>query len=89
MLPPGEYYLCDDGYRCRHSPGITKKDIPQNELNLMTKLMARHESINGRFKQWGIMQQRYRNLEKHHKYVFGAIVVITQIEIVYGYHTWD
>ena len=25
MLPRGEYYLCDGGYCCQHSPGITNK----------------------------------------------------------------
>ena len=56
MLPIGEYYLCDDGYRCKYSPGITKRDIPATELNLKTSIMAKHESINRRFKQWGILQ---------------------------------
>ena len=88
-VPQGEYYLCDNGYRCKHSPGITKRDIPANELQLMTSIMGRHVSINHRLKQWGILQQRFWNKESLHKYAFGVIVVITQIEIVYGYHIWE
>ena len=29
LLPEGEYYLCDDGYHYKHSPGIIKKIYQQ------------------------------------------------------------
>ena len=52
--------------------------------------MARHETVNRRFKQWKILGgERFRHPEELHGDVFNAIAVITQIEIENGAHIWE
>ena len=88
MIPRGEFYLADCGYRARDTPVVTKNDIPANERDRMNKLMARHETVNTRFKDWGILLNRFDFAEEKHAVVFYAIAVITQIEIASGMFDW-
>ena len=41
---------------------------------------ARHETVNGRFEQWGALRQIFRHDGSKHGVVMSAIVNITQIE---------
>ena len=63
-------------------------DLPDEMVNtsgeqrkLKANLRARHETVNGRFKDWGILTRRYRHSPISHASVFRAIVVITQISL--------
>ncbi|CAJ1954972.1 unnamed protein product [Cylindrotheca closterium] len=87
-LAPGEYYLADGGYTNKNAPVITKNTIPQHERAKMNAIMARHETINGRFKDWQILENRFRHGEHRHRGVFTAIAVITQVEIETGMHVF-
>ena len=89
MVPHGEFYLADRGYKAPYTPGITKDDIPALERNKMNWLMARHEQLNRRFKEWGILDNQFNFVEGKHRYVFYAIAVITQIEIAGGSFNWE
>jgi hypothetical protein len=42
---------------------------------------ARHETVNKRFKQWGILSQRYRYDLKKHQHAFRAVAALTQIAL--------
>jgi len=44
----------------------------------------RHETINGRFKTWGIFQQTYHHDIRRHGEVFRVIAIITQLAISNG-----
>ena len=88
MLPPGEKYLADVGYMCYSAPSITKQECPAHERDAVNSLLARHETVNTRFKDWGILKNKYTLEEDKHRTVFYAIAVITQIEIVHGRFNW-
>ena len=77
-LPVGEYYIADGGHRCRHSPVVLQESVQQNEVRKFRLIRARHETINGRFKEWGCLKQTYRHAENKHHDVFMAVAVITQ-----------
>lgn len=49
---------------------------------------ARHETINSRFKRWGILRFPYRHDLQRHGVYFNAIAVVTQMEIDAGYPVW-
>mmetsp|Transcript_5759 Transcript_5759/g.13556 ORF Transcript_5759/g.13556 Transcript_5759/m.13556 type:complete len:209 (-) Transcript_5759:54-680(-) len=89
MLPEGELYLADCGYSARDAPSITKNDIAPWERRRMGILMARHETINTRFKKWKILKHQFRHQEELHGPVFTAIAVITQMEIESGCFVFD
>ena len=46
-----------------------------------TVARSRHESINGHFKRWSILKNRYCHDINEHYIVFQAVVVLTQMSI--------
>ena len=88
ILPDGELYLADSGYFDQFAPSVTKNEILPEERRRMMTLMARHETVNRRFKQWAILHDQFRHSEDLHEDIFTAIAVITQLEIENGAHTW-
>ena len=88
-LPRGEFYLADVGYQGCHDPSVTRTELPANEREMFDRLMARHETINRRFKEWDILSQKFRHAEHLHSVVFHAVVVLTQLDIEDGSLVWD
>jgi hypothetical protein len=50
---------------------------------------SRHEIINKRFKQWGILRQVFCHDLANHRNVFAAICVVTQLAIENGEQLFD
>ncbi len=72
-----EITLADKGYN--------QKKYFKNPCNRMEKkILARHETLNGRLKEFGILSQRFRNALNKHPLVFHAVVNIVQISIMNG-----
>jgi hypothetical protein len=77
----------DDGYigeapqkvKC---PGCVSN--PDENQEMQNSVRARHESLNGRLKNWAILSTMYRHDLMEHGNVFRAIAVITQIGINAG-----
>jgi hypothetical protein len=92
-LEEGERVKADDGYvgeaprRCK----IPKYFQGSEREEMMKYVRNRQETVNKRFKNWGILKQVYRNKEKIHLHgeVFAAIVVITQVAINNGERLFD
>ena len=50
---------------------------------------ARHETIIGRFKEWGCLKQTYRHAEdKHYDVLMAVAGVITQLDMWDGRPAW-
>ena len=58
--------------------------VPPNEIRNFKLMRARHETVNGRFKEWKILGHCHRHHESCHSSVFHAIATVTQIEIADG-----
>ena len=84
QLGLGKKVIANCGYK-----GDTKVCAPddwkdETQKKAMGRLRARHETLNGRLKNWGCLAQIYRhNRDKHHLIV-KAILVIAQIAISSG-----
>ena len=52
------------------------------------KARARHEAVNGKFKEFGILSSVFRGNRHHHYYIFGAVACIVQSEIMAGRGTF-
>ena len=48
------------------------------------RVRVRHETLNGRLKNWGILSQVFRHDIRRHGDVFRACAVITQLTIEHG-----
>jgi hypothetical protein len=86
FLEPGERVEADNGY----DGAADKIKCPDNPCNpvenegMQSPARYRHETINGRFKTWGILQQMYRHDIRRHGEVFRAIAIMTQLAISNG-----
>ncbi len=86
FLDPGEQVEADEGYAghpekivCPTNPGYS------TERRAMSgRARARHETLNGRLKNWGILSQVFRHRIQLHGAVFRACAVMTQVGINIG-----
>ncbi|KAL3762380.1 hypothetical protein ACHAW5_000642 [Stephanodiscus triporus] len=84
--PAGERVEADEGYVghpdkivCPTNPGYS------DERRAMSgRARARHETLNGRLKNWGILRQVFRHRIQLHGTVFRACAVVTQVGILIG-----
>jgi hypothetical protein len=83
-LEGNEFYLADAGYLCGTGPAISRRSIPADRRSEFDALMARHETINRRFKEFAILGTKYRNEEEKHGEVFHCVTVLVQIDILFG-----
>jgi hypothetical protein len=85
QLDAGEMYVADGGYRDGRTFGDTPTGYNNDDQRMKALARARHEVINSRLKQWGVLKQVFRhNLDNHGK-IFFAIANVTQLSIeTYG-----
>ena len=87
MLAANERVEADDGY-IGESPEFIKCPkmfADQTATERMQSIVRqRHETFNKRFKQFGVLKNRYRHDIKKHGDVFRAVAVITQIALDNG-----
>ena len=83
-LADNERVEADDGY-IGEAPYYVKcpKCItnPQETLAMQARIRSRQETVNGRFKNWGVLRQRYRHEIIHHGDHFRCVAVLTQLSI--------
>jgi hypothetical protein len=87
-LAPGELVMADKGYS-----GDTKTFTPDDVEDdddyededdnptriVMKRIGMRHETINGRLKQWQALKKVWKHSVAKHHLVFRSIVVLTQL----------
>ena len=85
MLDKNEMAEVDAGYK-GEIEYLRSRDAYETEIEKKEKseARARHETINRRIKQWGILKQMYRNSKESLQTVFYDIAVLTQLDIDNG-----
>lgn len=85
MLQDGEMVEADKGYRGEYYHVRMTVDYDgDDERRMKEKVLARHETVNRRFKQFGALKQVFRHDIGVHRVVFESVVVITQLNINNG-----
>lgn len=86
-LEEGERVEADDGY-VGEAPRHVKcpKSIAQREdtERMQSLVRRRQETINRRFKQFGVLRQRYRHDLRDHGDLFRCVALVTQLSIQNG-----
>ena len=84
MLGRHERVVADRGYR--GDPRVIIPDKGQDEVQEeeMNTVRARHETVNGRLKNWKSMSTTFRHDKGKHHLVFRAVAVIEQIKFMNG-----
>lgn len=85
MLVDGEMVEADRGYRGEPNKVRIPVDyFTKKQKKMKSRARARQETCNRRFKQFGVLGQRFRHGISKHKIVFESVAVITQLEIDNG-----
>ena len=91
-LERGERVEADDGYLGK-APGFVKcpksATNPEECQRMQAIARNRQETVNNRFKNWGILRQLYCHDILKHGSVFEAIVVLTEVAIENGEKLFD
>ena len=86
-LEPYERVVADKGY-VGEAPQFVKcpnsKTLRKEHRRMTRAVSARHETINARFKYWGVLRQVYRHDINRHGDVVGALGVIIQLTVEHG-----
>lgn len=86
ILDPGEKAIADRGYMDKKY-FCTPQYNPQYP-NIST-ILARHETINRRLKQWRCLGTKFRHQLKRHPMCFHSVLNITEIMIENGYPLFE
>ena len=89
LLDAGERCIADGGYQDRYGPAITPTGRHECVERTKAHARARHKTVNGRFKSWGILKQQHRHPLVKHGRAMHSIAMITQIVIANRESTWD
>ena len=73
----------DQGYVCQLNKIHVKYElgVSENQFEAKARARARGEMVNGRFKHFHILTDRYRHEISMHSYVFHAVAVLMQISL--------
>jgi hypothetical protein len=86
LLADDEKLLADDGYRDGLCHFITPADdagMPDNFHRLHKRQMSRHETVNRRMKEFGVLSQIFRHKsDARHQLCFRAVLNIVQLKLV-------
>jgi hypothetical protein len=83
FIDEGELTIADDGYRDRRYfiyPAI----CPPNMSAIHKAVMSRHETVNGRLKNFNVMKSMFRHDKSKHSQCFHAVINIIELSIEYG-----
>jgi hypothetical protein len=77
-----EMALADGGYQDGYCFFETPTGHNNEDQRMKAIARARHETINRRFKMWGVMGQRFRGRPQHHSKFFDCVANLTQFLIM-------
>jgi len=80
-LEDGEMIVADGGYNDRRMFFFTPTGLNNPEQRAQSKARALHKCINRRFKQWEVLQQRFRHDVHLHGICFHAIANLIHMEM--------
>lgn len=82
-LPFNEVVVADVGYNDEKC--MSKQDCEANKEELHSTIRARHESANGRLKNFAVLQSKFRHKLSLHSICFHAVANVVQITIESGH----
>ena len=86
-LLPEEKVIVDGGYRDQADSHLLNANALNSEAEraLFARVRCRHEVLNGRFKSWSVMSDRYRHSLESHGGVARAVLNCVAYDIRHGH----
>jgi len=90
-MPPGKKAIADRGHCGEDQPQLACRNPFDCDAvkEFKSRASARHESFNGRIKNFNVLEQRFRDHRDKHKQAFEAVCVLLQIEMDNGHPLFD
>ena len=93
-IPEGKVVVCDRVYTDKKRNDNADLALPcigdRNDLLVFkSRLRARHESLNGRLKDFGILADTFRHGSNKHVIAFEAVAVLVQYAMDHGHPIFD
>ena len=92
MIPQGKRVIADNGYTSTQEQGIlstpNSHDI-REVRKFKSRARARHESFNGKVKNFRCLAEQFRHGVSNHKIVFEAVCIIVQYQLENGSPLFD
>ena len=86
LMPPGKNIIGDCGYLGEPDLISTHNTFDTPEVKILKmRSRARHETFNGRIKNFNILEDRFRHDVGKHEIVFVDVCVIIQYELENGH----
>jgi DDE superfamily endonuclease len=90
MVPAGKRIVADNGYQGERAIISTPNSHDAQELRkFKRRARSRHETINARFKNFRILDSRFRHERNKHSIAFEAVCVICQYQLELGSPLFD
>ena len=83
-LMPAEMVVADRGYRGEPSCITPYDAFEPHVMYLMSVARARHEGVNGMYKQFRCLRDMYRHSLNKHSWIFKAVTVLVQLKLLDG-----
>ncbi len=87
QLQPGEKAIADDGY-ADYDYFICSRYRPQSSVHIK-RILARHETINGRLKAFAVLNSDFRHSLDMHHLCFYACATLVQVRIIRGDYLYE
>jgi len=88
-IPQGKKVLGDSALKGSEKASYFMLGSSTNAKKFKARAQARHETLYKRFKDFGILRQRFRHGFHQHKLVLDAVAVIVQYDMENGHPLFD
>lgn len=87
----GKLVVADRGYRDENAPEISvpNRCDAKNVNKFKSRARCRHETFNGRLKNFSVLNETFRHGQLKHKLAFEAVVVLVQKQMDEGNNIYD
>jgi DDE superfamily endonuclease len=90
MIPEGCWSIADNGYRGLLSTIRTSSSLDKHAVRVLKRrAKARHESFNGKLKNFATVRERWRHAITKHEIAFEDVCVICQYQLENGSPLYD
>jgi hypothetical protein len=89
QIPEGKKVLADSGLKGSAKASTRKAGNSHQMKHFRARAQGRQETLFKRFKDFGILRQRFRHGYESHKMVLDAVAVIVQYDMENGHPLFD
>ena len=88
-IPENKYVLGDSAYKSSAKAKVKKRSDSKDLKEFKNRALARHETFNGRIKNFNCLQNRWKHCISKHKSAMEAVCVLVQYDMENGHPLFE